>query len=110
MGEITVQAEDEYGVAIEIFHKDSTYPSGGVIDYAGRVTLTSKPGRAIHRLYWEDTWALSPGSGIPDIPMEFAALDNIEVYVDSVIPSPSAIILAGIGISFVGWLKKRKIV
>ncbi len=106
MGEITVQAEDEYGVAIETFHKDSTYPQGGIIDYAGRVTLTSEPGRAIHSLYWEDTWILPLGPGVP---MEFAALDNIEVTV-GVIPSPSAVMLAGIGVSFVFGLRKRKIV
>ena len=102
-GEITVHAEDEYGVAIETFHKDSTFPDGGVIDYAGRVTLTSKPGRAIRSLYWEDTWV----DPIINQPMEFAALDNIVV---TIIPSPSAFVLAGIGVSFVGWLRKRKIV
>lgn len=96
-GEIRIQARDKDGGVVDDFYQASTYIS----QPAGPVTLS---GSGIRSLYWEDT--LSTAGKLND----YAALDNIEVFVDSVIPLPSAVVLAGIGVSFVGWLKKRKII
>lgn len=90
IGDIKIEARDEYGVVVDDFYQASTY--GG--QPAGPITLS---GSGIRSLYWTDTQSS----------IGYAALDNITL---TVIPSPGAVVLAGIGVSFVGWLRRRRIV
>jgi len=92
-GNITIEARDKDGGVVDSFYQADTMDG----QPAGPITLS---GTGIRSLYWTDT--------VED--MSYAALDNIEVTASAVIPSPSAAILTGIGVSFVGWLRKRKIV
>jgi len=94
LGEIRIEARDEYGTVIDSFYQADT----GDGQPAGPIFLLDD-GSGIRSLYWEDK--------VPD--MSYAALDNIAVTV-GIIPSPGAVVLAGIGVSFVGWLRKRKMV
>ena len=94
-GGIDIKAFDEYGNQVDFYSQSSTF----VGQLAGPETLDKGTSAGIRSLYWKETEA----------DRDFAALDNIEVYV-SVIPAPTALVLAGIGVSFVSWLRKRKIV
>jgi hypothetical protein len=91
-GNIKIEARDIGGNVVDFFEQTSTF----VGQPAGPTTLS---GSGIRSLYWTDTWQN----------MDYAALDNITVTV-SVIPAPGTIVLAGIGVSFVGWLRKRKLI
>jgi hypothetical protein len=88
VGSILVEARDAFGAVVDSFFQADTY--GG--QPAGPVTLS---GLGIRSLYWEDT---TPG-------MSFAALDNITI---SPIPAPGAIVLGGIGVGIIGWLRRRR--
>jgi len=92
-GDILIEARDKDGGVVDSFYQDDTDDG----EAAGPIILS---GTGIRSLYWTDTVSFTG----------YAPLDNIEVTVGAVIPSPSAVILAGIGVSFVGWLRKRKIV
>ncbi len=93
-GEINIEARDGLGDMLDFYYQDSTFTG----EDAGPITLY---GSGIRSLYWEDTVVFA------GTPMDYAGLDNITI---TVIPSPSAVVLAGIGVSLVGWLRKRKIV
>ena len=104
LGDIEIIAYDASDNQVAYFYQDDTYHwydlYGNRIGYfAGPITLETS-GAAIRRLYWTDL--KSPDTG-------YAALDNIEVWIDNVIPAPGAITLAVIGIGFVGGLRKRAI-
>jgi hypothetical protein len=100
-GTIMIEARDIYGNMVA---KLDTQDTGA----SQPATLLSplSGSSAIRSLYWIDDFII-PSSGAKV--QNYAVLDNIEVTV-AVIPSPSAFVLAGIGVSFVGWLRKRKIV
>ncbi len=89
-GSIKIEARDYLDNAVDSFFQGDTWDD----EPAGPITLY---GPGICSLYWEDT---VPGE-------DHAALDNITI---TLIPSPSAVVLAGIGVSFVGWLRRRKVV
>jgi len=89
-GNIYIEARDGLGNPLASFSQPSTADG----EDAGPETLY---GSGIRSLYWTDT-----GSD-----RGYAPLDNITI---TIIPSPSAVVLAGIGVSFVSWLRKRKIV
>ncbi len=92
-GEINIIAYAANGTTvIDSFYQDDT-DSGA---FAGPTTLS---GAGIRSLYWEDQKSSTA----------YAPLDNIEVWIDNVIPAPSALVLAGIGVGFVGTWRKRKI-
>ena len=98
LGNITIEARDISNNVLDFKTQDLTYHGYP----AGPITLTRTSGAAIRSLWWTDTDTTYTG---------YAALDNIEVMVDNpAVPSPSAVVLAGVGVSFVGWLRKRKIV
>lgn len=97
-GNIKIEAQDALGNWVDKFEQADTTNGWP----AGPITLS---GSGIRSLYWTDTYVTPLG-----LKMDLAALDNIVVTVSSVIPSPGAVVLAGIGVSFVGWLRKRKIV
>jgi hypothetical protein len=90
-GSIYIEAQDDLGNMLVSFSQADT-TSG---QPAGPETLS---GSGIRSLYWEDTV-----NG-----MTYASLDNITLT--TYIPAPGALVLAGIGVSFVSWLRKRKIV
>jgi len=92
-GSILIKARDALGNSLDSFYQGDTWDD----EPAGPITLS---GSGIRSLYWEDTV-----SG-----MDYAALDNIAVTVSAIIPSPSAFVLAGIGVSFAGWLRRFRIV
>ena len=96
VGSILIEARDKDGDSIVDFFQPNTLGYS-----AGPITLLDdgSGSSAIRSLYWTDTVAFTG----------FAALDKIGVTV-GIIPSPGALVLAGIGVSFVGWLRKRKIV
>jgi hypothetical protein len=90
-GSILIEARDKDGDVIDDFFQPNTLGFS-----AGPQTLS---GSGIRSLYWTDTVAFTG----------FAALDKIGVTV-GIIPSPGALVLGGIGVGFVGWLRKRKMV
>jgi hypothetical protein len=89
-GSILVEARDASSTVLDSFYQ--AYTDEG--QPAGPVTLS---GLGIRSLYWKDTV-----SG-----MSFAALDNITLT--TIIPAPGAIALGSIGVAFVGWLRRRRI-
>jgi len=88
-GNILVEARDQFDTVVDSFFQADT--SDGLP--AGPVTLS---GSGIRSLYWEDTTPF----------MSFAPLDNITI---SMIPAPGTILLGGIGVGLVGWLRRRRI-
>jgi len=93
-GEINIIAYGADGTTvIDSFYQGDT--DGGA--FAGPKTLS---GAGIRSLYWEDQKSSTA----------YAPLDNIEVWVDNVIPAPSALILSGIGVGLVSRLRKRRII
>ncbi len=96
-GNIDVKAFDEYGNEVDSFYQASTDDG---MDASAK-TLDRGSSAGIRSLRWTDDNVFFTG---------YAALDNIKVTVVNTIPTPSAIVLAGIGISFVWGLRKRKIV
>lgn len=88
-GRINIEARDKLGVVVDSFYQADT----GDGQPAGPVSLS---GVGIRSLYWDD-----PG-------YNYAALDNITLTTGPAIPAPGAILLGGIGISLVGWLRRRR--
>jgi hypothetical protein len=99
LGNISIIAYDINGNELDSFFQALTAGPAGPGAPAGPITLTRTPGAAIRSLRWTDTDTTYTG---------FAVLDNIDVMIDNVIPAPSALVLAGIGIGFVGGWRKRK--
>ncbi len=99
VGNILIEARDEYGNVVGGGFGSFSQADTFINQPAGPVTLS---GSGIRSLYWTETY-ITPGG----TPMSYAALDNIKI---TVIPSPSAVMLAGIGVSFVFGLRRRKIV
>jgi hypothetical protein len=98
VGDIEIEARDKVGGIVDSYFDPDTLLTPIQGGSAGPVTLS---GSGIRSLWWTD----AKGS------IGYAALDNIKVMVDTVvIPSPSALVLAGIGVGLVSRLRKRKII
>jgi hypothetical protein len=89
--DISIKAWDNSATPVLLDSLDAPTYMG---DPAGPVTLTASVGNSIYKLEWVD----------PDS-LLFAALDNVTL---SVIPAPGAVLLGGIGVGIVGWLRRRR--
>jgi hypothetical protein len=98
---ITVEALDSSAAVLDSLVEANTYgtgiyPTGAPI---GPVTLYAGAGNAIASLKWYD---IDKGG---QIQYNLASLQDVSF---TVIPAPGAILLGGIGVGIVGWLRRRR--
>ncbi len=98
---ITVEALDSSATVLDSLVEANTYGVGGFPTGApvGPVTLYAGAGNAIASLKWYDI-----DKGGPFL-YDLASLNEVSL---TVIPAPGAILLGGIGVGIVGWLRRRK--